>query len=201
MTMDGVVLFNGGDVPSGDPQVDKGLRPKRSNTAESLKRAPAPQPKHLRPFNTSEIKVLLLENINQTAVKLLTDAGYQVEHHSKALPADILKEKIKNVHAVGIRYIDGRPTIFFFPLPTVANHLCTFFRSKTHITKDILDNASNLLAIGCFCIGTNQVDLDAAAVGGVSCNVTISLNDAKAHVKKRCPCSTRRSATAGPWRK
>ena len=78
-----------------------------------------------------------LSGVSDTGVKILKDAGYQVEWHPKALPEEVLMEKIKEVHAVGIR-------------------------SKTQLTKKILENAKKLLAIGCFCIGTNQVDLDAA---------------------------------------
>ncbi|KAI9142285.1 hypothetical protein BKA69DRAFT_1027698 [Paraphysoderma sedebokerense] len=100
-------------------------------------------PKALRPFDANNIKILLLENVNQTAVKILTEAGYQVEHHTKALPEDVLKEKIRDVHAVGIR-------------------------SKTQLTADVLKEAKKLQAIGCFCIGTNQVDLDFASKRGIA---------------------------------
>lgn len=68
---------------------------------------------------------------------------YKVETYSKALVGDELIEKIRDVHVIGIR-------------------------SKTKLTKQVLDAANNLLAIGCFCIGTNQVDLQAAAKKGVS---------------------------------
>ncbi|KAJ3064481.1 hypothetical protein HK102_008189, partial [Quaeritorhiza haematococci] len=94
--------------------------------------------RELKPFNHSEIKVLLLEGVNETGVKILKSAGFQVEWHAKALPKDILKEKIKDVHAIGLR-------------------------SKTKLTKEVLAEAKNLVAIGCFCIGTNQVDLEYAA--------------------------------------
>lgn len=67
----------------------------------------------------------------------------QVETYTKALVGDELIEKIKDVHVIGIR-------------------------SKTKLTKAVLDEAKNLLAIGCFCIGTNQVDLKHAANKGVS---------------------------------
>lgn len=66
-----------------------------------------------------------------------------METYSKALVGDELIEKIKDVHVIGIR-------------------------SKTKLTKAVLDEAKNLMAIGCFCIGTNQVDLKAAARQGVS---------------------------------
>ncbi|CDS09146.1 Putative D-3-phosphoglycerate dehydrogenase 2 [Lichtheimia ramosa] len=102
-----------------------------------------PKPKVLRPFNTSEVKILLLENVNETAVKAFKKQGYQVETYSKALVGDELIEKIKDVHVIGIR-------------------------SKTKLTKQVLDAAHNLLVIGCFCIGTNQVDLHAAATKGIA---------------------------------
>ncbi|KAH6585028.1 hypothetical protein BASA61_007100 [Batrachochytrium salamandrivorans] len=96
-----------------------------------------------KPFNACNIKVLLLEGVNQTGIKILTNAGYQVEAHAKALPEALLKEKIKDVHAIGIR-------------------------SKTQLTADVLKEAKKLMAVGCFCIGTNQVDLEYAASHGIS---------------------------------
>ncbi|KAI8926638.1 hypothetical protein BC831DRAFT_455507 [Entophlyctis helioformis] len=109
-----------------------------TNTSKSPSLAKA-----LKPFNTGDIKILLLEGVNQTGIKILTNAGYQVESHTKALPEDVLKEKIKDVHAIGIR-------------------------SKTQLTADVLKEAKKLMAIGCFCIGTNQVDLDYAAMHGIA---------------------------------
>ncbi|KAL1929999.1 hypothetical protein VTP01DRAFT_1153 [Rhizomucor pusillus] len=102
-----------------------------------------PKPKILRPFKTEEVKILLLENVNETAVKAFQKQGYQVETYSKALVGDELIEKIRDVHVIGIR-------------------------SKTKLTKQVLDQANNLLVIGCFCIGTNQVDLQAAAKKGIA---------------------------------
>ncbi|BFZ61142.1 D-3-phosphoglycerate dehydrogenase 2 [Saitoella coloradoensis] len=102
-----------------------------------------PQPKQLKPFSHEEVKILLLENVNATAIEMLTKQGYQVEFHKTSLGEDELIEKIKDVHAIGIR-------------------------SKTKITKRVLEAAKNLTVIGCFCIGTNQVDLEAAANRGVA---------------------------------
>ncbi|CAO3657948.1 unnamed protein product [Rhizopus stolonifer] len=101
------------------------------------------KPKILRPFNTAEVKILLLENVNQTAVDAFKKQGYQVETFAKALVGDELIEKIKDAHVIGIR-------------------------SKTKLTKAVLDEAKNLMAIGCFCIGTNQVDLKHAANKGIA---------------------------------
>ncbi|KAF7727636.1 D-3-phosphoglycerate dehydrogenase 2 [Apophysomyces ossiformis] len=111
-------------------------RPRRSSVTQ-------PKPKVLRPFNTAEVKILLLENVNETAVKAFRKQGYQVETYSKALVGDELIEKIRDVHIIGIR-------------------------SKTKLTKQVLNEAKNLLAIGCFCIGTNQVDLQTAARRGIA---------------------------------
>lgn len=95
-------------------------------------------------YPKEKIKVLLLENISDAAVKKFVDSGYvSVEKLTKALPEDELIKKIKDVHIVGIR-------------------------SKTNITKPVLDAASKLQAIGCFCIGTNQVDLQSATDHGVA---------------------------------
>lgn len=101
------------------------------------------QAKPLKPFNTEDMKILLLENVNQTAIDIFNGQGYQVEFYKTSLPEDELIEKIKNVHAIGIR-------------------------SKTKLTEKVLTAAKNLVVIGCFCIGTNQVDLDFAASKGVA---------------------------------
>ena len=91
----------------------------------------------------SKIKVLLLEGVHQSAVDALAKAGYtNVVTYPKALPAEDLKQEIKDAHFVGIR-------------------------SRTQLSEDVLDAAERLVAIGCFCIGTNQVDLEAAARQGV----------------------------------
>ncbi|KAL3230994.1 D-3-phosphoglycerate dehydrogenase 2 [Nakaseomyces bracarensis] len=101
------------------------------------------QQKALKPFSTGDMKILLLENVNQTAVSIFKDQGYQVEFYKSSLPEEELIEKIKDVHAIGIR-------------------------SKTKLTSNILKHAKNLVVIGCFCIGTNQVDLQYAASIGVA---------------------------------
>ncbi|KAF2205820.1 D-3-phosphoglycerate dehydrogenase [Delitschia confertaspora ATCC 74209] len=102
-----------------------------------------PTSKQLKPFDTKDIKVLLLENVNQTGVDILKKQGYQVEFQKSSLPEDQLIEKIKDVHVIGIR-------------------------SKTRLTERVLSHAKNLIVIGCFCIGTNQVDLQYAASQGIA---------------------------------
>lgn len=99
--------------------------------------------KQLKPFNTKDIKVLLLENVNEAGVSILTEQGYQVEALKSSLPEDQLIEKIRDVHVIGIR-------------------------SKTKLTGRVLKEAKNLIVIGCFCIGTNQVDLQTAAQQGIA---------------------------------
>ncbi len=98
-------------------------------------------------LNTSypkeKINILLLENISETAVQIIKSAGYiNVTKLTGAVSEDELCKQIKNVHLIGIR-------------------------SKTQITKKVLDAAEKLQAIGCFCIGVNQVDLNSAAKKGV----------------------------------
>ncbi|KAI9485184.1 MAG: hypothetical protein EXX96DRAFT_645185 [Benjaminiella poitrasii] len=112
----------------------------KRNRSDSVNQA---KPKLLRPFNTNEVKILLLENINETAIETFNKQGYQVETYSNALVGDELIEKIRDVHVIGIR-------------------------SKTKLTKQVLEQAKNLLAIGCFCIGTNQVDIQTAAKQGIA---------------------------------
>lgn len=104
---------------------------------------PSKPAKALKPFKIGDIKILLLENVNQTAINIFKNQGYQVEFYKSSLPEDELLEKIKDVHAIGIR-------------------------SKTKLTEKILKAAKNLVVIGCFCIGTNQVDLEFAAKSGIA---------------------------------
>lgn len=99
--------------------------------------------KKLNQFKVPQFKILLLEGVNKSGIELFEKEGFEIESHPKALDPEILKEKIKHVHAVGLR-------------------------SKTKLTKEILQEAKNLLVIGCFCIGTNQVDLEFAASKGVA---------------------------------
>lgn len=93
-------------------------------------------------YPKSRIKVLLLENIHPNAKEILETEGYQVELRSSAMDEAELCERIKDVSILGIR-------------------------SKTHVTQKVLDNANRLMAIGAFCIGTNQIDLDACLEKGV----------------------------------
>lgn len=94
-----------------------------------------------RPKN--QIRWLLLEGISPTAQAVLEKNGYtNVELLSTALDKDVLIEKIQNVHVIGIR-------------------------SRTQLTAEVLEAAKTLVAIGCFSVGTNQVDLDAALSRGV----------------------------------
>jgi D-3-phosphoglycerate dehydrogenase len=95
-------------------------------------------------YPKQKIKILLLENISNSALKEFEDVGYiNIKRVSGALEEHELIKQIKDVHLIGIR-------------------------SKTQITKKVLDKAEKLLAIGCFCIGTNQVDKKAAAEKGVA---------------------------------
>lgn len=94
-------------------------------------------------LDKDKIKILLLEGVDPSAVESFTKAGYSnVEYLKKALDHDELIEKIKDVHFIGIR-------------------------SRTHLTEEVLAHAHKLCAIGCFCIGTNQVDLVAARNRGI----------------------------------
>lgn len=94
-------------------------------------------------LDKSKIRVLLLEGVHQSAVNNFERNGYtNIEYIKTALPEAELKAKIADAHFVGIR-------------------------SRTQLTKGVLDAADKLIAIGCFCIGTNQVDLSAALEKGV----------------------------------
>ncbi len=94
-------------------------------------------------YPKEKINILLLENINQTAVSNIEKHGYlTIKRVSGALGEEALIKELKNVHLLGIR-------------------------SKTRVTRQVLENAPKLQAIGAFCIGTNQIDLTAAAQHGV----------------------------------
>jgi D-3-phosphoglycerate dehydrogenase len=94
-------------------------------------------------LDKSKIRILLLEGVHQTAVETLTQAGYSnIEYIKTALTEADLIEKIKDAHFVGIR-------------------------SRTQLNRDVFAAAKKLVAVGCFCIGTNQVDLEAAKENGV----------------------------------
>jgi len=94
-------------------------------------------------LDKSKIRILLLEGVHQTALDTLESAGYtNIEYVKTALAGDELKAKIKDAHFVGIR-------------------------SRTQLTEDVFEAAEKLIAVGCFCIGTNQVDLNAAAKRGI----------------------------------
>ena len=93
-------------------------------------------------LDKAQIKFLLLEGIHPSAIKVLSAAGYSnIESLSGALEGDELKTKIADAHFVGIR-------------------------SRTQLTADVFAHAHKLAAVGCFCIGTNQVDLNAARERG-----------------------------------
>jgi D-3-phosphoglycerate dehydrogenase len=94
-------------------------------------------------YPKNRINVLLLENVHPEALRLMKGEGYNVEVYPAGLDEDELIEKIKDVSILGIR-------------------------SKTQVTKKVLDNANRLIAIGAFCIGTNQIDLVACLKKGVA---------------------------------
>ncbi|MFT8674251.1 MAG: phosphoglycerate dehydrogenase [Acetobacter sp.] len=94
-------------------------------------------------LSKDKIRILLLEGIHDSAVALLKACGYEnVVRQKGALEGAALREALEGVHIVGIR-------------------------SRTQLTKEVIDAADRLMAIGCFCIGTNQVDLDTARMEGI----------------------------------
>ena len=94
-------------------------------------------------IDQAKVRVLLLENIHADAVSRLESEGYQVESVAGALDETELIERIEGVHLLGIR-------------------------SKTQITAKVIDAADSLIAVGAFCIGTDQIDLAAASQAGVA---------------------------------
>lgn len=94
-------------------------------------------------YPKNRIKVLLLENVHEDAVKIMKNEGYSVETYSGAMDEEELAERIKDVSIIGIR-------------------------SKTQLSKKVLDNANRLIAVGAFCIGTNQIDLAECVRKGIA---------------------------------
>ncbi|HMJ67621.1 MAG TPA: phosphoglycerate dehydrogenase [Cyclobacteriaceae bacterium] len=97
----------------------------------------------LTSFPKNRINALILENIHDDAVSLMKEEGYNVQVVSTALDEDELVEKIKDVSILCIR-------------------------SKTQVTEKVLQNANRLIAVGAFCIGTDQIDLAACSKKGVA---------------------------------
>src|SRR3974377_1766389 len=94
-------------------------------------------------LDKGKIKILLLEGIHSSAVEAFRADGYtDIEYHSKALPEPQLAKSIRDCYFVGIR-------------------------SATQLTQRVFEHAPRLTAVGCFCIGTNQVELDAAQERGI----------------------------------
>lgn len=92
----------------------------------------------------SKIRILLLEGVHQSALDTLNAAGYtNIEYLSHSLTEEDLIEKIADAHFVGLR-------------------------SRTQLTENVFEAAKKLVAVGCFCIGTNQVDLQAATRRGIA---------------------------------
>ncbi|PSW04680.1 phosphoglycerate dehydrogenase [Photobacterium lipolyticum] len=94
-------------------------------------------------LDKEKIKILLLEGLHPSTLEVLQQAGYtNIEYHKGSLAGDELLEAIKDAHFVGIR-------------------------SRTQLTEEVFDSANKLMAVGCFCIGTNQVDLAGASKRGI----------------------------------
>lgn len=90
-----------------------------------------------------KIDVLLLEGVHKNAVTLFEEEGYNVTYQTSSMTEEELNKALQDTQIIGIR-------------------------SKTDLTESIIDKANKLLCIGAFCIGTNQIDLEAAAKNGVA---------------------------------
>lgn len=94
-------------------------------------------------YPKNRIKILLLENIHENGVRIVKEEGYQIEIYPAGLSEEDLCEKIKDISILGIR-------------------------SKTMVTKKVLEHANRLMAVGAFCIGTNQIDLAECTKRGIA---------------------------------
>ena len=135
-------------------------------------------------FPRNEIRVLLLENIHQTAHQVFGAEGFQIETVPGALSEAELCERIAGVHILGIR-------------------------SKTRVTAKVLAHGKRLLSVGAFCIGTNQIELDAANQRGVpvfnapfsNTRSVAELIIAEVVALARQLCDRSKMAHEGKWRK
>jgi D-3-phosphoglycerate dehydrogenase len=101
------------------------------------------QPSTAEHTRNSETRTLLLEGVHHSAVELLTDAGYtRIFGLQQALEGDALLERVRGTTILGVR-------------------------SRTHLDAQTIEAADRLLAIGCFSVGTNQIDLEAARARGI----------------------------------
>ena len=94
-------------------------------------------------FPKSKIKVLLLEKLDKAAYDIFSGEGYDVETYDGSLDENELIKKIKDISILGIR-------------------------SKTNVTKKVIESANRLLSVGAFCIGTNQIDLNECTKNGIT---------------------------------
>ena len=127
-----------------------------------------------------KIKILLLEGLHPSSVEVLQAAGYtNIEYHKGSLPEEELLEAVKDVHFIGIR-------------------------SRTNLSQEVINAAEKLVAVGCFCIGTNQVDLKRLRLSAVflclthhSQTLVVLLNwflvststSASWYSREECPCT------------
>ncbi len=125
--------------------VDFALAPNALERCKPLKPKPEIiETMNKKSLNKDKIKFLLLEGLHESAVAVLKNAGYtNIEYHKTALEGEELIKSISDAHFIGIR-------------------------SRTQLTREVLEQAPKLTSIGCFCIGTNQVDLTAALEQGVA---------------------------------
>ncbi|CAI8323574.1 MAG: D-3-phosphoglycerate dehydrogenase [Flavobacterium sp. SCGC AAA160-P02] len=94
-------------------------------------------------YPKNRIKILLLENIHPDAFEKLSEDGFTVETVNKSLTEDELIKRLEGVHVLGIR-------------------------SKTLVTKKVIESATKLMSVGAFCIGTKQIDLEACKENGIT---------------------------------
>src|SRR5213078_4165429 len=95
------------------------------------------------PMSRDQVRVLLLEGVNDSAVDLIASSGFRnIQRLAKALDADALHAAVESIDLLGIR-------------------------SRTQLTEEVFSAATGLMAVGCFSVGTNQVDLDAARQRGI----------------------------------
>ena len=116
-------------------------------------------------LDKSKIKILLLEGVHPTAVDALKKDGYSdIDYHPKSLTEPKLIAALRDAYFIGIR-------------------------SSTQLTANVINSAEKLMGIGCFCIGTNQVDLGAAEKKGVPVFNAPFGNTRSAFSSIPCSCS------------
>ena len=142
VSMDGIMHNNFQSIRETEDELSTSLAQMFIDAIPKRKHSIQEQPS-VEALAENDIKILLLENLNEKAIEIFNQEGYQVESYGDSLSEEELIDKIGDIHVIGIG-------------------------PKTKITANVLKHATNLMTIGCFCIGTGNVDTEYAASLGIA---------------------------------